>query len=249
MSSSLWRYLQNPFDNVTKNNTKLMNLLAKDHHDKLKGSSENDANIAKLYKDFLPKYEAFTSTYVALLTQQRTYQSFTSKVESLFSELTSVKIRKWDIKIQFQHDEATHIYRSLLPNGRSPFQTGGYETRTREVKSLGELLLQYKDMENLQQEVEAFGLQLENARTEQQGAERKVSHLSNELEIARLALAVNMHSVLGFLIGNYAQNIKEVASFYDLEYLRSSVATNTSSTEVQEDDVFSSFSGLDDMES
>ena len=56
---STWFYLQNPFDNTTKQSFKKMNLIATDLHDKL-FNNLTDPFIADLYNNyFLAPYQDF----------------------------------------------------------------------------------------------------------------------------------------------------------------------------------------------
>ena len=48
MANSIWSYLQNPFDNVTKKSNKHMFLMATDHFDKL-NAHKADPKIKELY--------------------------------------------------------------------------------------------------------------------------------------------------------------------------------------------------------
>jgi hypothetical protein len=220
MAEELWFYLQNPFDNVTKHSFALMNLLATDHHDKLRHKANLDARFAPLYQDFESTYKVFKTVFTKSLSNAGRYQSNTQKVESLFTELTSTRIRKWDVKIQNEYDEMSNEYVSILPSGRKPFQVGGYEARINEVKALYERLNYHPNLANLAAEVKQFAYDLEQARTEQQGFEQAERELSQSLESARVELAKVMYGVFVRLKYLHLNELKQVETYYELQYLR-----------------------------
>ena len=220
MAEELWFYLHNPFDNVTKHSFTLMNLLATDHHDKLKHKANTDARFAPLYQDFESAYKVFKEVFTKSLSNAGRYQSNTKKVESLFTELTSTRIRQWDVKIQNEYDEMSNEYVSILPNGRKPFQTGGYEARINEVKALYDRLNYHSNLAQLAADIKQFAYNLEQARTEQQGFEQAERELSQALELARLELAKVMYGVFVRLKYLHLNELKQVETYYELQYLR-----------------------------
>jgi hypothetical protein len=225
MTKQIWRYLFNPFDNLTKDSLKLMNVLAKDHKDKLETAALLDRRIVPLLNTFVPKYQAFADVLVRATGISNMYQGHTQQVEALFNELTTTHIRDWDISIQSVYHDRTMEYKTLLPNYRSPFQTGGYETRIREVKALASNLANYPNLSHLQLSVQTFGDALEAARSRQQGYEGASVQLSKQAESLRVELAVEMHAVFGGLLQIFAANPVEIERFYEMELLRTHTAT------------------------
>ena len=58
-----------------------------------------------------------------------------------------------------------------------------------------------------------------------------------------------MHSVFGYLIAYYAHNVDRVASFYDLEYLRTSSSSDDKEEEEEkEEEEDTTFIDLDDLD-
>lgn len=220
MAEEIWSYLHNPFDNVTKRSFTLMNLLATDHHDKLKQKASIDTRFAPLYQDFVGAYQKFKDLLIAGNSNAGRYQSRTKRVEDLFAELASTLARKWDVRVQVEYDENTSEYVSIFPSGRKPFQSGSYEARVNEVKALYERLLHHSNLANLAADVKLFASNLEEARTAQQGFEQTERELSLGLEAARTELAKAMYGVFVRLKYLHLDELKMVETYYELKYLR-----------------------------
>lgn len=230
MAQTSWYYLRNPFDAVTKSSFKRMLIMATDHHDKLLVESANDPQIASLYQLFQPAYQAFKQAYNETFQKDAFYQGNTQIVESLFAELSSTKIRQWDIWIQNVYLDNTPQYLMLLPSGRNPFQKGSYEARINAVVALEANLGSFSNLANVLADVNTFRLQLEQARTTQQGMEKGAANAVKAVEDRRLELAQIMQGVFGGLILRYYTNLAQVETFYELKYLRSSAGNDNNNT-------------------
>ena len=64
--NTLWSYLQNPFENRTKNSTKRMDIIATDHFNKLMIYKNTDKALLNLYNEFISIYQAFKKNYTQL---------------------------------------------------------------------------------------------------------------------------------------------------------------------------------------
>lgn len=232
-----WFFLNNMFDNATKNSVKKMNILATDHHDKLLNNVSNP-DIQFLYNRFLPIYQDFKAQYQAVIANTGMYEGHTQIVEALFAELTSTKIKLWDIQIQNVYIEGTPEYTMILPNMRKPFQSGGYESRIRECRALALRLHNFAALTLIEQDVTLFTDKLEQARTTQQGYEKGSQDNSALLEEKRLKLAKIMHANFGRLIDIYIDNLAYVENYYELQYLRSdNSSSDAGDSDVNEPDV------------
>ena len=230
MSQTTWYALRNTFDSVTKSSFKRMLIMSTDHHDKLLVESTNDPQIASLYQLFQPAYQAFKQAYNETFQKDAFYQGNTQIVESLFADLSSNKIRQWDIWIQNVYLDNTPQYLMLLPIGRKPYQSGSYEARINAVLALEANLGSFANLVNVLTDVKAFRLQLEQARTTQQGMEKGASNAVKAVEDRRVELAQVMQGVFGGLILRYYTNLAQVETFYELKYLRSSSSNDNSAT-------------------
>jgi hypothetical protein len=221
MANATWSYLQNPFDNVTKTSYKNMYLMATDHFDKL-FANKSDPAINELYEFGKPFFDAFITQYRKSGTDDSLYKMYTKQFEDMLLELSSTLARRWDVQIQAQFDIDTPEYRGLMPNGRSPFQSGPYDFRINAVKALSDMLLLYSALSELQRQVNDFHTAILEARTKQQGVENLGQTNTVEIENTRLALAQAMHRIFGGLIHKYYLDLAKVESFYELRYLRRS---------------------------
>lgn len=220
MTKTQWSYLQNPFDNVTKRNFKKMYLMATDHFDKLKQSAPYTPVVNELLEFGLPYFNRFIDQYRKKETDTATYRMATAQLENLMSELSGTHIRKWDVTIQIEYDVVDPIYKSLLPNGRRPFQTGAYDLRIDQVFSLADKLSALPQFNELRDKVRDVGSQLLQARTAQQGADFTDGSNSTDLETRRYELAVAMHYIFAGLMKIYYLNLPMVEQYYDLRYFR-----------------------------
>ncbi len=227
MSPTTWFYLRNPFDAVTKSSFKRMLIMSTDHKDKLLAESANDPQIATLYQMFLPHYLAFKQAYTETFQKDAIHQGNTQIVETLFAQLSSQKIKQWDIWIQNEYLDGTPQYLMLLTNGRKPFQSGSYESRINAIYSLEGNLAAYPNLANVLADVTAFKQQIEQARTIQQGVEKDSANAIKAVEDRRYELAEVMEGVFGGLILRYYKDLAQIETFYELKYLRSSSNSNS----------------------
>lgn len=227
MNQISWFYLQNPFDNVTKNSFKRMLIMATDHHDKLLNASVNSAQLQAIYQQFLPAFQTFKQTYMQTFAAGAVYQGNTQMVETLFAELSSKKIKQWDIQIQNVFLDDTPQYKMLLPTNRIPFQSGTYEGRTQAVQVLETNLAMFPQLSAVMTDVSDFRQKIEQARTIQQGYEKQNDDLVKLVEQHRTELAQMMHFVFGSLIAIYYQQPWQVETFYELKYLRTTSSNAT----------------------
>lgn len=220
MKNNLWSALRNPFENVTRHSFKIMNLIATDHHDKLKAAAAQDAGLFPLYREYEPTYAQFQEVFTSATTNITKYRASTRKVETLFDEITSTKARHWDVTIQYHYPSETLDYMGIMPDGKEPFQKGGYEMRIKELKSLSERLDDYPILAATRAEIDRYVSDLIAARTRQQGLELLKKQLSGKLEAARRELSVALHGALAYLTYYYKNDVSIVEQFYELQYLR-----------------------------
>lgn len=217
-----WSYLQNPFDNVTKRNYKKMYLMATDHFDKLQHYASGDPAIQELYDFGKEAFSAYTEQYIKSSTDEATYRMHTVLFEEMIADLSGTQIRRWDVAIQGEFDVVRAEYKALLPNGRKPFQSGAYDTRTAEVRSLADRLKAFAALVDLEATVREFGQKMVETRTRQQQGETQIRANSDSLEMSRQALAQVMHGIFGGLVRLNYDNPALVERYYELQYLRSS---------------------------
>ena len=235
-----WVKTENFVYTMTKGNKKKMYLLAKDHFHKLTEKAATDPFIQDVLNFITPAYEAFLLQYRKSTLDKREYHLRTARFVSLIKQLSSVEIRRWDIEIQMTYDVITSEYQSLLPNGRAAFQNGSYEMRIEAVMTLGDLLSNDPQLQGLGATVLAFGQQLEDLRSQQQGVEGNTDDNVDNLESTRQELAIVLYGAFARLLAHYYRTPKRVDNFYELKYFRRG---NSSSEEenTEEDDDYGRF--------
>jgi hypothetical protein len=149
-----------------------------------------------------------------------TYKGHTALVDNLLLELSSLKIKQWDIQIQGQHLEGTPTYMMILPSRRKPFQEDTKDDRVSEVEALAQRLLGYPALSATQTDVSNFATALRTARDNQQQKEQLVSMALDELEIARKALCTMMYGNLGVLMDKYRDTPDIIENFWQLDLIR-----------------------------
>ena len=225
-----WSYLNNPFDNSTKRNTKRMKSLATDHITKLKKGATNDSVIQELYDYILPAYEAFTKYYTRRTTIEARYQMETQRFANAMALLMSKKIKRWEALSLLTYDDTTPEYNMIFPNGREPFRVGTYDDRISQTSSLAERLSMFSDLADLQTEVADYANDLFKLRDIQQGFEKDLADIRDTLEQSRFELAKKMHAVFGRLIFRYIDDLRLAENYYELQYL-----IRSSNTDEEED--------------
>ncbi len=224
MSTQIWSYLQNPFDNATKRNFKKMLRLSTDHFDKLRDAASTDLFLKQIYLEAVPAYNQFIQTYQDVTTYKASYQMHTRRLEEQMETLSNDKIKRWDIQIQSIYIDTDPEYLALLPQNRTPFQKGAYEVRINECFSLAAKLGNFQNLGHTQNDVLTFSQNIKSIRSEQQAAEKKAVDLSTLLENNRFAVAQAMQKVFSGLMYHYAGKSEKVENFYELQYLRAAAS-------------------------
>ena len=225
MNNENWHFLVNTFDVASQKSRKLMTIIAADHLAKL-SAMKNEPDITRLYERFAPVYQSFSDTYAAWLSAKGLYKGETERVQNMLDELTSVKLKQWNIKIQSVYMEGTPDYTAILPGGRSAFIVGPKESRITELKGLRDRLSKYPDLEAVKKDVEAFMQMLEGSRNRQQESEQAVDRLSLQLEQARKDVAVMLYRNLGALMDKFGNDPKQILTFYEVEQVRAGSQTD-----------------------
>ncbi len=219
MSDTSWHYLSNQFETATRGSFKRTNILNNDHLSKL-NSEAADPDMAALSARTAPLSAAFSAAYSNYIMINGTYKGHTQLVDNLLLELSSQKIKQWDIQVQVQHLEGTPTYMMILPNRRGPFQEGTKDDRLSAVEALAEALLAYPALAATQADVDSFATQLRTARDNQQQKEQLAAMASDQLEVARKALCTMMYGNLGVLMDKYRDTPDMIENFWQLDLIR-----------------------------
>jgi hypothetical protein len=147
MADIIWHYLENQFDNATKDSRKRMNIIVSDFAAKLALRAGEHATLTTIHTAFAPQAAAWTSIYSAWRNKKAEYRGATQTFTNLLVALTESgpgaarsKIDEWDSKLKAHWSQGEALYTTLLPQGREPFTSGGRDNIVAEVGSFGERL-------------------------------------------------------------------------------------------------------------
>ncbi len=219
----IWQFARNTFQSVTAGSYKLMNIIFSDHVARL-GAITGDADFTAMVARTTPVKAAWDAAYTAWISSKGIYKGRTELWVARVADLSSLRIKQWDIAIQGEFLEGTGEYTMLLPNGRGPFQKGSYDHLLAQVKALETRLLEVTPtvpaLTNLAATVGTYHSEMKTLRDTQQTAEQSVDNNAALLEIERLAAATMMYKNLGRLMEKYADTPVRVEDFYDMNYIR-----------------------------
>jgi hypothetical protein len=214
-----WQYIQNPFDNSTKDNYKKFFEISQ-HHLNALNTRIGDAFFDALIADYLPKHNGYRDLYNLHQTSEGTQKGKTATFEQLLDTESSTKIREWDIAIQGVHAQGSGRYIELLPNRRKPFQSGTRDERVNAVRNLSLAIGTDAALAAVKTDVDAFYGELTLARSTQQTTITATSEFSEDLEDARVVGAQGMYKNLGALMNKYYNDTDAIVPFFDLEKIR-----------------------------
>lgn len=227
----MYRYFLNPFMAVTNSNFKRALLMARDHRDKLSGYALSEPDIAVLFQEFAPVFDAYETAYAKVHTNAGSYRGHTQKMEELVQELSGTHIKQWDIWVQNVYLEGTAEYKMLFPQFRKPFQSGAYELRIDAVRTLSYSLSEFPELSNVKAAVDLFLEKINKTRTRQQQVEGFDTGLRQMLEDARVELAYAMHRVFGALLHKHYRKPEDMERYYELKYLQAPAPRETTQTD------------------
>ena len=223
-----WKYGQNTFLSLTAESYKLMNILLSDHVARMIATQGADSDFMAIVSRNAPIKIAWDTAYQAWIAIRGTYKGKTQAWEMKLADLSTLRIKQWDITIQGTFLEGTGEYTQLLPNGRAPFQSGAYDLRLAEVKALQNRLLTVSPavpaLTTLAATIGTYHAEMKTLRDSQQGAEQQVDSLSTLLEIQRLAAATVMYKNLGRLMEKFSDMPVRIEDYYDMNYIRDGAA-------------------------
>ena len=222
-----WHFARNTFTSISGQSNKLANILIVDHFSRL-GAITGDTDFMAMVSRTTPVKTAWDGAYVTWISSKGVYKGRTELWVAKLADLSSLRIKQWDIAIQAVFLEGTGDYTMLLPNGRGPFQTGAYDLRLAEVKALQNRLLAVTPavpaLTTLAATIGTYHTEMTTLRNNQQTAEQLVDNNASLLEIQRLAVCAMMYKNLGRLMEKYSDTPVRVEDFYDMNYIRDGAA-------------------------
>lgn len=226
-----WMYLNNQFDNVTKNSNLQMVIITNDHFAKLT-EQQADPDVANLLALTTPLHDAFLDAYNTSKSSIAFRKGATLGVTQKLELLRSTKLRNWDAKVQSFFLSGSPEYTVVFPNGLTAFHTSTIDQTVSMLDALAERMDGFPDLVDVKAEVETFHTELKDLRDLQQGKEQLVGQASTDLETARLNLAIRMYANLGSLMNKFAAAPENIANYWEVQLLqRGNSSSNDGETE------------------
>jgi hypothetical protein len=219
MSTPVWPFTENPFDNGTKGSFKKMYIISINTANKLWGQQSNP-ELLPVHLVFAPVRQAYGNAYTAWKSKKAAYKGATAKVYKMLKELSARKAERFDALVRVVYPRRSSEYKKLFPARRNSFQKGAIDER---ISELAVLIMGMGDdpaLASAKDEVIDFHNLLVDARNEQKALEGIVNTKSSELEHQRIICAQAMYAVLGDLMHIYRSNSSSIAHFFDLVTLR-----------------------------
>ncbi len=213
----LIHYLINQFLNATVNSCKLMHTVITDHYAKLTGL---DADVTLMRTRTLPVRDGLRNSISDYISASAARQGATQAFTNSVSDLSANKIRKWDVAIQNIYVEGSPEYIALLPDHRTPFQSGTYEERLSEVHGLGNRLTGIVPLAATKIEVDAFYTAMSGLRDTQTAKEGALSAAEDVMENARSAAAWMCYRNLGLMMNKWWDQLITVDNYFEFHLIQ-----------------------------
>ncbi len=225
-----WQYLNNQFDNVTKNSNLSMVIITNDHHAKLM-EQQADPVILNLLTRTTPLHDAFLTAYNNSKNAIGLRKAATQSVENKLALLRSTTLRSWDAQVQVHFLSGTPEYTSVFPNGLTALHTSTIDQTVTMLKALAERANEHAVLAAVATEIDTFHTELKDLRDAQQGKEQQVGSTSTLLETQRVALANMMYANLGVLMDKYSDAPENIANFWEVQLLQRHNSTSDADSE------------------
>ena len=216
-----WIFLTNPILTAS-DSSMLIALKLSTYHDAALLAAKADAFYLALYNSYHPFHVALKTAYDASVTQDGLQVGESLNLNQLLKLLTHTKIQQWDIKIQNVYLQSTPQYKKLLPNRRSPFQSGAQLDRIHSVQSLSKAIGTDIALTTVKADIDSFYAQLDAAYNTQKVSLSTTKMQSKAFETARIAMCNAQFANYGALIQKFAATPETIAQFFDLKILRNS---------------------------
>jgi hypothetical protein len=213
-----WSFLSNCFDTSTKRNFKKMLGMIVQHANAL--GTVSDPFIRNLYSETDPVRESYCRAHAVWKSAKGGRAGETLRFRRLLKVLYTEKIPAWEVNVLLRFPEKSPEYKALFNGGRTAFRRGPYDLRVERLASLAKKLEDFPGLLVIRQEVVDFHRQLLKARTTNKGESTGVKDAAGRLEAARKAAAIRMYANLGYLMGYFAEDPKQVKRFFDAGKLR-----------------------------
>ena len=182
-------------------------------------AADADADIMELYLIFHPLCVDMDAKYLVWDSLKSSNLSNTLGVKELLSELSSTKIRLWDMQIQAVYDQTSIRYKALLPHRRAPFQEGKASLKVAAIANLLVAIGSDASLATTKLEVLAFQSDLNTAIATSSSQNTSIGTATTSLQAAVVAGAIGMMCVYGGLIKKYYKTLLVVNDFFPVDLL------------------------------
>jgi hypothetical protein len=231
-----WLYLINPFESIAKQ-SRVRALAISSWTDNALAQRQADVFFGPLYVYYHPFHEAMHDELIGWKGQRGTQKGKSTAVKLLIKQLRSEKIKDWVRHVSVVSAPGTADYKRLFPHGRKRFQQGKTDDRIEAVKILGEALTGIAALAAIKTDVDNFYAQLNNARSEQQGAQGKTKSNSAALTKAQREAMHALYAVLGACIQQFPNNLRKIKPLFDISAIRNRQQTLFINTVAKGEDV------------
>ena len=214
-----WSFLVNPFLSATESSFVVMRKIC---NYTLNAVNKEPTNVFmhSCYTTLTPFANEYFLSFDNWRNNKALSKGKTSNLSDLLLILRSEKIREWDIQIQVVHPHSTPEYIALLPNYRTPFQSGSQLDRMSAVNTLGIGLTDDVALATLRTEVGQFYTDLKTVHNSQVAGKSNVGIGSDSVENARINIGVELYGVLGLMINHFKTTPDSITNYFDLETIR-----------------------------
>ncbi len=218
MAERLWHYLINSILVATLGSYRAMRVIGNFTVNAL--NVTGNTFLLALRARLLPFVTDYNSKYTIWLNSLGTEESSVNSVYVFFQLLRSTYIRDWDIAIQSVYNIKTAMYKLLMPDRRTPYQTGSEEDKLGFLQALSLGLVGVAGLAAVKTDVDAKIVIIQgfmNARTTNKAGSRTAS---DNVEEARVALAEEMYGILGQLMDHNRATPEATGNYFDVSAIR-----------------------------
>ena len=219
-TSGSWSFTNNSFLTATRDSYLKTHIIST-FTDGALNNAKADAQILVQYNFYHPLHVAYEAAFGVWDAQRATQSGSTMTLESWLDQLSSIKVKAWDIQIQGQFAKGTPTYKTLFPHGHEVFHNGTQNAKIDAVGLLNTNLTGIVPLAATKTDVGNFLASLKSANTAQKGMKEGTGIDNDLVEIQRINVCNGLYAVLGALMNKYYLTPEMVENFFDLKTLQS----------------------------
>lgn len=221
-NSGSWSFTSNQFLRATRDSYLKAHILST-YTDGALFNAKADAQILAQYNIYHPLHVAYEAAFGVWDAQRAMQSGSTITLESWLEQLSTIKVKAWDIQIQGQFPKGTATYKTLFPHGHEVYHNGTQNAKIDAVTLLNTNLTGIAALAATKTDVSNFLASLKGANTTQKGMKQGTDADSMLVETQRINICNGLYAVLGALMNKYYLTPQTVESFFDLNTLQSNL--------------------------